>query len=99
MGDEVHHLQHQKDSDNDGFIQNMDEGYIFHKNNIANLLTVCKKCHDEIHAKNTKLIKKKSNKGMVLVDKELPHSKSASNMIIPMSCSQDDFSGYQLGIN
>lgn len=99
MGQEVHHLQHQKDADNDGFIQNMDEGYIFHKNNIANLLTVCKKCHDEIHNNNTTLTKKKSSKGMILIDKELPNSKSASNMIIPMSCSQDDFSGYQLGIN
>lgn len=40
---EVHHLQHQKDADKNGFIQT------FHKNNLGNLIAVCGKCHDDLH--------------------------------------------------
>ena len=47
IGVEVHHLQHQKEADENGIIKNND--MIFHKNNLANLLTVCDKCHQEIH--------------------------------------------------
>lgn len=44
MGEEIHHLQEQQMADKDGFI----DGY-FHKNHPGNLMTVCKKCHDEFH--------------------------------------------------
>ena len=47
MGSEVHHLQHQSDADDDGYINN--NGYKIHKNNPANLLTLCEKCHNEFH--------------------------------------------------
>jgi len=40
---EVHHLQHQEDADENGFIGG------FHKNHIANLLCVCDTCHDKLH--------------------------------------------------
>jgi DNA mismatch repair protein MutS len=50
VGVEVHHLQYQKEADENGIIKNND--MIFHKNNLANLLTVCDKCHQEIHTKN-----------------------------------------------
>ena len=40
---EVHHLQHQEDADENGFIGG------FHKNHIANLLCVCDSCHDKLH--------------------------------------------------
>jgi DNA mismatch repair protein MutS len=46
-GTEVHHLQHQSEADDDGFINN--NGYKIHKNNPANLLTLCEKCHQEFH--------------------------------------------------
>lgn len=58
MGTEVHHLQHQQVADTNGFIGN------FHKNNIANLINICEKCHDEIH-KSKKMHKKvKTSKGI-----------------------------------
>lgn len=47
MGTEVHHLQHQVDANSKGFIKNDDS--IFHKNNLANLMTVCEACHREEH--------------------------------------------------
>jgi DNA mismatch repair protein MutS len=48
QGTEVHHIAHQKDADLDGKI--VKDGLIFHKNNVANLLAVCEKCHKEIHS-------------------------------------------------
>lgn len=48
QGIEVHHIAHQKDAGLDGNI--LRNGLIFHKNNVANLLTVCEKCHKEIHS-------------------------------------------------
>jgi len=50
MGTEVHHLQHQALADSSGFIQNNDD--VFHKNNLANLMTVCEACHHEEHKNN-----------------------------------------------
>jgi DNA mismatch repair protein MutS len=47
IGTEVHHLQHQSGADGDGFINH--NGYKLHKNNPANLLTLCEKCHNEFH--------------------------------------------------
>jgi DNA mismatch repair protein MutS len=43
MGEEVHHLQHQKEADANDYIQH------FHKNHRANLLTVCDSCHLKMH--------------------------------------------------
>lgn len=60
-GKEVHHMQYQKDANNNGLIVNCDG--IMHKNNLANLLTICEECHDEIHRNNTKLKKVKTTKG------------------------------------
>ena len=48
IGTEVHHLQHQSGADGDGFINN--NGYKMHKNNPANLVTLCEKCHDLFHS-------------------------------------------------
>jgi DNA mismatch repair protein MutS len=41
---ETHHISPQAAADEDGFIDH------FHKNSTFNLLTVCGRCHDEIHA-------------------------------------------------
>ena len=49
MGKEVHHLQHQKEASPNGIIQREDSGLVFHKNHVANLVTLCEKCHREFH--------------------------------------------------
>lgn len=64
MGTEVHHLQHQKDANANGFIFNCDG--IMYKNNLANLLTLCESCHDEIHKSGTQHKKVKTTRGMML---------------------------------
>jgi DNA mismatch repair protein MutS len=46
-GTEVHHLQHQRDANDNGIIMNSDG--VFHKNNLANLMTLCEECHNETH--------------------------------------------------
>ena len=43
VGEEVHHLQHQREADSNDYIQH------FHKNHRANLLTVCESCHLKMH--------------------------------------------------
>lgn len=42
MGTEIHHLQEQQAADENGFITH------FHKNHKANIVSICKKCHDDI---------------------------------------------------
>jgi len=78
IGEEIHHLQPQQMANNDGFI----EGY-FHKNHPGNLITVCKKCHDEFHMNGTisplttqsspeilsKTVRKKTTRGYILQSK------------------------------
>jgi len=62
MGTEVHHLQHQNDANNDGIIQN--EDFVFHKNKIANLMTLCETCHNDFHKKTVKHKRVKTTKGI-----------------------------------
>lgn len=58
---EVHHLVQQKEADANGFIGS------FHKNHVANLASVCEKCHLNMHHPTdetvTKKIRKKTTKG------------------------------------
>jgi DNA mismatch repair protein MutS len=62
IGEETHHLQPQKDADEDGFIGS------FHKNHVANLLTVCEACHDRIHsADDLMLTRRKTTNGYALM--------------------------------
>jgi len=65
-GQEVHHLQYQKYANDDGIIFNSDGS--FHKNNLANLMTLCEKCHDKLHKTDSKLKKVKTTKGIKLQD-------------------------------
>lgn len=44
ISEEIHHLQQQKEADENGFIDT------FHKNHPANLMAVCEACHDKFHA-------------------------------------------------
>jgi DNA mismatch repair protein MutS len=48
LGSEVHHIHPQALADKDGIIR-LEDGSVFHKNNVANLMTVCEKCHNEFH--------------------------------------------------
>jgi DNA mismatch repair protein MutS len=70
MAKEVHHLQYQQDANDKGIIKK--DGQSFHKNNAANLLNLCEKCHDEFHSKNKVCKKVKTTKGLkVLSVKEV----------------------------
>ena len=44
MSSEVHHLQYQRNADDGGFIGTL------HKNHVGNLLSICEKCHHQIHS-------------------------------------------------
>jgi len=63
---DVHHLIFQKEANNKGTIQKTELGLTFNKNNAANLVNLCQKCHDDIH-KGKKIYKKtKTTKGTML---------------------------------
>jgi DNA mismatch repair protein MutS len=62
MGTEVHHLQHQNDANNDGIIESADN--VFHKNKLANLMTLCESCHTDFHKKDVKHKRVKTTKGI-----------------------------------
>jgi DNA mismatch repair protein MutS len=63
IAEEIHHLNEQKNANEDGFIGS------FHKNHPANLVNICVKCHDKIHSTPDKneLKKKKTTKGYKLL--------------------------------
>jgi 5-methylcytosine-specific restriction endonuclease McrA len=68
MGQEVHHLQHKRAANENSVIQEENEAP-FHKNRVANLMSLCEKCHDKIHSKGetkTKHKKVKTSKGIEL---------------------------------
>jgi DNA mismatch repair protein MutS len=65
-GKEVHHLQYQKDANCDGII--ITEDNVFHKNHLANLVTLCDKCHTETHKKNTRMKRVKTSQGTKIVE-------------------------------
>jgi DNA mismatch repair protein MutS len=62
QGTEVHHLQFQNTANDDNIIINED-GASFHKNNLANLVTLCEDCHNLTHKSNKPEKKVKTNKG------------------------------------
>ena len=61
MGQEVHHMQPQKEADEEGFIETSDS--VFHKNHVANLMNICETCHDEHHRNETSMVRKKTTGG------------------------------------
>ena len=56
-GIDTHHLQHQKSANKNGFIGS------FHKNHKANLMTLCKDCHNKIHDNDYEYVKVKTTTG------------------------------------
>ena len=62
--EEVHHIKEQKLANKKGFIEN------HHKNDKHNLMAICEKCHDAIHAGKIKIDGyKQTNKGVKLMIK------------------------------
>lgn len=59
---EIHHLQYQKFANKNNYIKDN-----FHKNHPANLISICEKCHDDIHRKDIQYIKKKNINGEFLL--------------------------------
>jgi DNA mismatch repair protein MutS len=66
MGAEVHHLQPQKEANDKGIIET--EDLTFHKNHLANLITLCETCHTNFHKKKTQHKKVKTTKGIKLLE-------------------------------
>ena len=63
-GEDIHHLLYQSDA-KQNFISNNINNSI-HKNHNANLINICKDCHDYIHDNNIRMIKKYTTKGYEL---------------------------------
>jgi DNA mismatch repair protein MutS len=61
---DVHHLIYQNQANDKGNIKYND--LTFNKNNAANLINLCQKCHDEIHKSNKKYKKVKATNGTIL---------------------------------
>jgi 5-methylcytosine-specific restriction endonuclease McrA len=67
MGKEVHHLQHQSKADNTGMIRAQDGGgSVFHKNHLANLMTLCEACHNSMHKEHTEHVRRHTNNGSAI---------------------------------
>jgi len=62
-GEEIHHLQFQKNANNNGIINNE-----FNKNHKANLINICSDCHDKLHNNNTELKKIKTTEGFEFLE-------------------------------
>ena len=61
---DAHHLVPQKLANKDGFIGT------FHKNHKANIMNLCKICHNKETKNNTKKRRTKTTKGMRLLERE-----------------------------
>ena len=61
MGTEIHHLQHQKNADEFNFIGH------FHKNHVANLISICEKCHDTVHLNGEQHRKVMTSTGPIII--------------------------------
>jgi len=61
---ETHHIIEQKDSNQDGFF----EKEMYHKNELFNLMILCKKCHKKITFKKIKTSKKKLTSNGIKVE-------------------------------
>ena len=65
---DVHHLIFQNEANDKGIIKK--KGFVFNKNNSANLINLCEKCHDDIHKTNKKYKKTKTTIGITLEEIE-----------------------------
>lgn len=79
VGYEVHHISHQKDADQKGFITRTGT----HKNHGSNLVVLCTTCHDKVH-QNELQIKgyMRTSTGIELILEKNNHDKNAIEEII-----------------
>uniref|UniRef100_A0A6C0D1E1 DNA mismatch repair proteins mutS family domain-containing protein n=1 Tax=viral metagenome TaxID=1070528 RepID=A0A6C0D1E1_9ZZZZ len=61
IGTEIHHLQYQRDADKNGIIKH------FHKNHLANLVSICESCHTNIHDSGSVFEKRKTLDGETIL--------------------------------
>ena len=59
---DIHHLQFQEDANEEGFIQHI------HKNHPANLMSICKECHDHITKNRIRYRRTKTSDGIKFVE-------------------------------
>ena len=64
IGMEIHHLQYQKDSNENKYIEG------FHKDHPANLASICETCHRNIHSLGLVYEKKKTLEGYIIILKQ-----------------------------
>jgi hypothetical protein len=64
IGMEIHHLQYQKDSNENKYIEG------FHKDHPANLASICESCHRNIHSLGLVYEKKKTLEGYIIILKQ-----------------------------
>jgi DNA mismatch repair protein MutS len=95
MGTEVHHLQHQADANDDGIIYNSDG--VFHKNNVANLMTLCETCHNNMHKVDRKYSHDKDKKSVKKLPKD-SHKEEPKKLVFkrPVTKRVKTSDGYSL---
>jgi DNA mismatch repair protein MutS len=75
VAEEMHHLQEQHLADENGRIGSI------HKNHSGNLMSLCEKCHKNVHAGETKkIVKKKTTNGYIAVSDTLVVKKAKSKV-------------------
>jgi DNA mismatch repair protein MutS len=63
-GKHIHHLLYQQDAKKNYINSTINSS--IHKNHAANLINICEGCHDDIHVKNIRMVKRMSTNGYVL---------------------------------
>jgi DNA mismatch repair protein MutS len=62
IGTEIHHLQYQRNATKEGHIKH------FHKNHLANLISICESCHTNIHELGLVFEKRKTVDGINILE-------------------------------
>ena len=63
-GDHIHHLLYQKDAIGNFISSSINESV--QKNHKANLISICEKCHTDIHRNHLRYVKRQTGKGIKL---------------------------------
>jgi DNA mismatch repair protein MutS len=81
-GEEMHHIREQSEADQEGWIRDEKEGLLFHKNHVANLMSLCEACHRVEHAERrtkTEKTKTKSTEKTAKSEKTKTTQKTKTN--------------------
>jgi len=81
---DTHHIMYQCKSDADGYFET------FHKNNLNNLIPLCKSCHDKEHNGVIKIKGYKQTSKGIIVDVENMEDKTQN--VVENEISEDDYS-------